>query len=164
MTRIEGFWIYWGGEHYVWAEREAAPKHKYGSRRLHEPTDALDQVRWSESFLDQHGLHAAIQPLTVLCVEIPRSDDDDRDVLPAGLHCKAATTAKPSISGIIRSSRITSGLVSWIRLSASRPFSASRTVHCEPSSHASIRSRWTASSSTSRTRVGRAGARNRPIT
>src|SRR5262249_11551586 len=29
MTRIEGFWIYWGGEHYVWAEREAAPKHKY---------------------------------------------------------------------------------------------------------------------------------------
>src|SRR5262249_1533514 len=32
--------------------------------------------------------------------------------------CKAATTAKPSISGIIRSSRITSGLLSWIRLSA----------------------------------------------
>jgi hypothetical protein len=29
MTRIEGFWIYWGGERYVWAEREAAPKHKY---------------------------------------------------------------------------------------------------------------------------------------
>ncbi len=29
MTRIEGFWIYWGSEHYVWAEREAAPKHKY---------------------------------------------------------------------------------------------------------------------------------------
>jgi hypothetical protein len=29
MTRIEGFWIYWGGEHHVWAEREAAPKHKY---------------------------------------------------------------------------------------------------------------------------------------
>src|SRR6516162_1270280 len=47
--------------------------------------------------------------------------------------CKAATTAKPSISGIIRSSRITSGLLSCIRLSASRPFSASRTVHCGPS-------------------------------
>src|SRR5262245_45683168 len=60
--------------------------------------------------------------------------------------CKAATTAKPSISGIIRSSRITSGLFSCIRLSASRPFSASRTVHCGPSSHPSIRSRWTASS------------------
>jgi hypothetical protein len=29
MTRIEGFWIYWGGERYMWAEREAAPKHKY---------------------------------------------------------------------------------------------------------------------------------------
>src|SRR6516165_5006419 len=25
MTRIEGFWVYWGGEHYVWAEREVAP-------------------------------------------------------------------------------------------------------------------------------------------
>src|SRR5262249_33952184 len=34
--------------------------------------------------------------------------------------CNAATTAKPSISGIIRSSRITSGLLSCIRLSASR--------------------------------------------
>src|SRR5215471_4578390 len=55
--------------------------------------------------------------------------------------CKAATTAKPSISGIIRSSKITSGLLSWIRLSASRPFSASRTVHCGPSSHPRIRSR-----------------------
>src|SRR5262245_8933974 len=55
--------------------------------------------------------------------------------------CKAATTAKPSISGIIRSSRITSGLLSCIRLSASRPFSASRTVHCGPSSHPRIRSR-----------------------
>src|SRR6516225_1621447 len=42
--------------------------------------------------------------------------------------CRAATTAKPSISGIIRSSRITSGLLSCIRLSASRPFSASRTA------------------------------------
>src|SRR5215469_8096664 len=55
--------------------------------------------------------------------------------------CKAATTAKPSISGIIRSSRITSGLLSCIRLSASRPFSASRTAHCGPSSHSSIGSR-----------------------
>src|SRR5215471_7988624 len=55
--------------------------------------------------------------------------------------CKAATTAKPSISGIIKSSRITSGLLSCIRLSASRPFSASRTVHCGPSSHPRIRSR-----------------------
>src|SRR5262245_2498320 len=75
--------------------------------------------------------------------------------------CKAATTAKPSISGIIRSSRITSGLFSWIRLSASRPFSASRTAHCGPSSHPRIRSRCTASSSTSRTRVGGVDARNR---
>src|SRR5215471_1687944 len=75
--------------------------------------------------------------------------------------CKAATTAKPSISGIIRSSRITSGLLSCIRLSASRPFSASRTVHCGPSSHPRIRSRWTTSSSTTRTRVGGTGARNR---
>src|SRR5262249_20308906 len=47
--------------------------------------------------------------------------------------CKAATTAKPSISGIIRSSRITSGLPSLRRSSASRPFAASRTVHCGPS-------------------------------
>src|SRR5262249_78412 len=38
----------------------------------------------------------------------------------AASFCKAATTAKPSISGIIRSSRITSGLLSSIRLSASR--------------------------------------------
>src|SRR5215469_5986095 len=75
--------------------------------------------------------------------------------------CKAATTAKPSISGIIRSSRITSGLLSCIRLSASRPFSASRTVHCGPSSHPRIRSRCTASSSTSRTRVGGTAARKR---
>jgi hypothetical protein len=29
MTRIEGFWIYWGSEHYVWAGWEAAPKQKY---------------------------------------------------------------------------------------------------------------------------------------
>src|SRR5262245_27219708 len=74
--------------------------------------------------------------------------------------CNASTTAQPSISGIIRSSRITSGLLSWIRFSASRPFSASRTVHCGPSSHPSIRSRWIASSSTTRTWVGREGARN----
>src|SRR5262249_23447444 len=59
----------------------------------------------------------------------------------AASFCKVATTAKPSISGIIRSSRITSGLLSCIRLSASRPFSASRTVHCGPSSHPRIRSR-----------------------
>src|ERR1700730_11569961 len=75
--------------------------------------------------------------------------------------CKAATTAKPSISGIIRSSRITSGLVSCMRFSASRPFSASRTAHCGPSSPPRIRSRWPASSSTSRTRVGGTCARNR---
>src|SRR6266550_4370203 len=75
--------------------------------------------------------------------------------------CKAATTAKPSISGIIKSSRIMSGMFSCIRLSASRPFSASRTVHCGPSSHPRIRSRWTASSSTSSTRVGGTCARNR---
>src|SRR6516225_8927337 len=55
--------------------------------------------------------------------------------------CNAATTAKPSISGIIRSSRITSGLLSCIRLSASQPFLASRTVHRGPSSHPRIRSR-----------------------
>src|SRR5262245_39718150 len=79
----------------------------------------------------------------------------------AASFCKAATTAKPSISGIIRSSRITSGLFSWIRFSATRPFSASRTVHSGPSSHPSIRSRWTASSSTTRTRVGGTGARKR---
>ena len=29
MTRIKGFWVYWAGEHYVWAEREVAPNHKY---------------------------------------------------------------------------------------------------------------------------------------
>jgi hypothetical protein len=29
MTRIEGFWVYWGGEHHVWAEREVPPNHKY---------------------------------------------------------------------------------------------------------------------------------------
>src|SRR6266540_488084 len=75
--------------------------------------------------------------------------------------CKAATTAKPSISGIIRSSRITSGLPCWRRSSASRPFAASRTAHCGPSSHPRIRSRWTASSSTSRTRVGGVDARKR---
>src|SRR5262245_49305864 len=75
--------------------------------------------------------------------------------------CKAATTAKPSSSGNIRSSKITSGLLSCIRLSASRPFSASRTVHCGPSSHPRIRSRWTASSSTIRTRVGGTCARKR---
>src|SRR6266567_1714958 len=72
----------------------------------------------------------------------------------AGSFCKAATTAKPSISGIIRSSRITSGLPCWRRSNASRPFAASRTAHCGPSSHPRIRSRWTASSSTNRTRVG----------
>src|SRR5262245_13018843 len=75
--------------------------------------------------------------------------------------CNAATTAKPSISGIIRSSRITSGLLSCIRLSASRPFSASCTLHCGPSSHPRIRSRCTASSSTSRTHVGGTAARKR---
>jgi hypothetical protein len=29
MTRIDGFWIYWAGEHYVWAERGTSPNHKY---------------------------------------------------------------------------------------------------------------------------------------
>src|SRR5438093_3191101 len=53
----------------------------------------------------------------------------------SAFFCKAATTAKPSISGIIRSSRITSGLPCWRRSSASRPFAASRTVHWGPSSH-----------------------------
>src|SRR5437868_7051439 len=79
--------------------------------------------------------------------------------LQSAFFCKAATTAKPSISGIIRSSRITSGLPCWRRSSASRPFAASRTVHWGPSSHSRIRSRWSASSSTSRTRVGGAAAR-----
>src|SRR5262245_60446762 len=72
--------------------------------------------------------------------------------------CKAATTAKPSISGIIRSSRIASGFSSCSRFSASRPLTASSTIHCGPSSHPRIPSRWTESSSTNRTRVGRAGA------
>src|SRR5262245_61112745 len=40
----------------------------------------------------------------------------------AASFCNAATTAKPSISGIIRSSKITSGLSCWRRSSASRPF------------------------------------------
>src|SRR5262249_37484850 len=48
--------------------------------------------------------------------------------------CNAATTAKPSISGIIRSSKITSGLPCWRRSSAPRPFAASRTLHCGPAS------------------------------
>src|SRR3984893_5625100 len=76
--------------------------------------------------------------------------------------CKAATTAKPSISGIIRSSRITSGLSVCRRASACRPFSASCTIQCWPSSHPRTRSRWIASSSTSSTLVARAGARKRP--
>src|SRR5262245_16930740 len=78
-----------------------------------------------------------------------------------GSFCSAATTAKPSISGIIRSSRITSGLSACSRVSASRPFALSCTTHCSPSSHPRRRSRWSLSSSTSRTRVGRAGARKR---
>src|SRR5262245_10263801 len=48
--------------------------------------------------------------------------------------CNAATTAQPSISGIIRSSKITSGLFCRRRSSASRPFVASRTLHCGPAS------------------------------
>src|SRR5262249_5413426 len=78
-----------------------------------------------------------------------------------GSFCRAATTAKPSISGIIRSSRITSGLSACRRVSASRPFAVSCTTHCSPSSHPRRRSRWSLSSSTSRTRVGRADARKR---
>src|SRR5262245_41507804 len=46
----------------------------------------------------------------------------------AASFCNAATTAKPSISGIIRSSKITSGLSCRRRSSASRPFVASCTV------------------------------------
>src|SRR5262245_48118388 len=81
----------------------------------------------------------------------------------AASFCNAATTAKPSISGIIRSSKITSGLSCRRRSSASRPFVASCTVHCGPPSHSSIRSRCRGSSSTSSTRVGGAAARKRLI-
>src|SRR5262249_31383996 len=55
--------------------------------------------------------------------------------------CKVATTWKPSISGIIRSSRIKSGLLCWRRSSASLPFAASCTTHRWLSSHACIFSR-----------------------
>src|SRR5262245_6954383 len=79
----------------------------------------------------------------------------------AASFCNAATTAKPSISGIIKSSKITSGLPCRRRSSASRPFVASCTVHCGSLSHSSIRSRCRASSSTSSTRVGGAAARKR---
>src|SRR5262245_8999487 len=79
----------------------------------------------------------------------------------AASFCNAATTAKPSISGIIRSSKITSGLSCRRRSSASRPFVASRTLHCGPANQPSIRSRCRASSSTSRTRVGGSAARKR---
>src|SRR5947207_12678173 len=37
MTRIEGFWIYWGSEHYVWAERRSGRPRRntsIGSRSL----------------------------------------------------------------------------------------------------------------------------------
>src|SRR6516162_1487688 len=76
-----------------------------------------------------------------------------------GSFCKVATTWKPSISGIIRSSRIKPGLPWWRLASASLPFAASWTIHRWLSSHARIRSRWKASSSTNSTRVGWAGAR-----
>src|ERR1700730_867155 len=48
----------------------------------------------------------------------------------SGSFCKVATTWKPFISGIIRSSRIKSGLPCWRRSSASLPFAASCTIHC----------------------------------
>ena len=44
--------------------------------------------------------------------------------------CNAATTAKPSISGIIKSSKIKSGLAACKLASACGPFSASWTIHC----------------------------------
>src|SRR6516162_8329743 len=46
----------------------------------------------------------------------------------AAFACSAATSSNPSISGIIRSSRITSGNSAVIASRASRPFAASRTV------------------------------------
>ena len=69
-----------------------------------------------------------------------------------------ATNSKPSISGIIRSSRIRSGPRSASRSSATRPFSASidRPARPAPAS-ARIISRVAGSSSTTRTRLaGRA--------
>src|SRR5712691_6307242 len=101
-------------------------------------TDCTPEFSRSRSFASRSS---EVMTMTGMCCQ------------PASF-CNAATTAKPSISGIIRSSRITSGLPSWRRTSASRPFAASRTIHWEPSSQPRIRSRWTASSSTSRTRVG----------
>src|SRR5262245_58408144 len=79
-----------------------------------------------------------------------------------GSFCRAATTEKPSISGIMRSSRIMSGVSALRRASASCPFAASCTVHCWPSSQPRTRSRCRGSSSTTRTLVDRECARKRP--
>src|SRR4029453_8236880 len=81
----------------------------------------------------------------------------------AASFCNAATTAKPSISGIIKSSKITSGLSCRRRSSASRPFVPSCTLPFGPLIHPMIRSRCRASSSTTSTRVGGAAARKRLI-
>src|SRR5262249_26421595 len=112
---------------------------------------SLTSTNWTPAFNRSRSLasrSSAVITMTGMCRQ-------------SAFFCKAATTAKPSISGIIRSSRITSGLPCWRRSNASRPFAASRTAHCGPSSHPRIRSRCTASSSTSRTRVGGVDARKR---
>ena|SRR5262249_48545381 len=59
MTRIEGFWVYWGGEHYVWAEREVAPNHRY---RFEVSADWKQIERFCMSPVDVAGADALRTP------------------------------------------------------------------------------------------------------
>src|SRR5580704_2827987 len=76
----------------------------------------------------------------------------------AGRSCSAVMSWNPSISGIMRSSKMISGTSSASRSSATRPFSASLICQCCGSSQDRMRSRCVGSSSTRSTRVRRARA------
>src|ERR1700722_3361828 len=76
----------------------------------------------------------------------------------AGRSCSAVMSWNPSISGIMRSSKMISGTSSPSRSSATRPFSASLICHCCGSNQDRIRSRCVGSSSTRSTHVRRTRA------
>ena len=94
--------------------------------------DAVDQFCGLESFLDEHGFDAGVQARAVLRVEVERRDHDHRNVPPGRLFLQSRDDLETVHLGHMRSSRITSGLLSCRRSSASFPFAACCTIELQP--------------------------------
>ena len=97
------------------AEREQFDQHDtrtHGSVGVAEQlrprlADTLDQIRRPERLLDQHRLHARVQALALLGIEVARGDNDDRNVAPARLLLQGGYNGKLNGSltaGVILSS------------------------------------------------------------